>query len=489
MQSDIPDKNSLYLAIDQGGGSSRAIVFDRHANVVAKAQQAVSVKNGLNGRVEQDATELVESIEKVIQQIAQQLGANVSRLAAAGLATQRSNIVCWDKQNGLALSPAISWQDRRAYQWMEQYQARNDIIRKATGLLVSAHYGVSKLKWCLENLPAVEQAGQNGNLAYGPLASYLVYRLIDQPRNLVDPANASRTLLWNINSHDWDAQLLELFDIPGQYLPQCVATHASYGDIKVGTHKVPLTIVTGDQSAALYAYGRPDTAKVYINMGTGVFIQRPTGNRQVDIPRLLCSVVYQEGEHSDYVIECTVNGAANALMEVEDAEGISGEYAEQQFDNWLQQYTDPPLFLNGVAGLGAPFWVPDFPCRFIGDGSAEEKIVAVAESILFLVLVNLDLLEKSYTPSREIVVSGGLAHSDGLCQKLANLIGVPVYRPVECEATARGVGYLTAGFPQTWQEDQPGQWFYVNEEAGLHERYRRWYNAMTQELKQHKAVI
>lgn len=489
MQSTVDNEHSLYLAIDQGGGSSRAIVFDRYANIIAKAQQSVDVTLGPAGEVEQDAAQLLASVDYVIQQAAGQLGSDVKHLAAAGLATQRSNVVCWDMQSGAPLSPAISWQDRRAHQWMARFEAHNKAIRKATGLLVSAHYGVSKLQWCLRNIPAVAQAAQNGTLAYGPLASFLVFRLLDTPRNVVDPANASRTLLWNINSHDWDEDLLQLFGLPGRFLPQSVATRAVYGDISAARHKVPLSIVTGDQSAALYAYGQPDREKVYINMGTGVFIQRPTGERQIDIARLLCSVVYQEGAHSDYVIECTVNGAANALLAVEKDEDISGDYAEQQFDTWLQQVNDPPLYLNGVAGLGAPFWVPDFPCRFLGAGSGAAKIVAVAESILFLVQVNLLVLEKNYTPSRQIVVSGGLARSDGLCQKLANLIGVPVYRPAECEATARGVGYLTAGFPPTWGEDKPGRWFYANEDAGLQQRYRRWHEAMMQELKLHKAVI
>lgn len=489
MSAATANENQLFIALDQGGGSSRALVFDTHARVVAKAQQSVGVNSNANGWVEQDANELVESLVTVLGQVGQQLGTDINRLAAAGLATQRSNVVCWDRRDGSALSPAISWQDRRAHRWIQQFQAHNSEIRQSTGLLVSAHYGVSKLKWCLDNLPAVREARDDGYLAYGPLASYLVFRLASPPTNLVDPANASRTLLWNINQHDWDRQLLTLFDIPGEYLPACVATHADYGVIDIGNQTVPLTIVTGDQSAALYAYGQPDPDKVYINMGTGVFIQRPTGQHQVDIPRLLCSVVYQNEHHSEYVVECTVNGASNALVDVEHDLGIAADIAEQQLGNWFEQYTDPPLFLNGVAGLGAPFWVPDFPCRFVGEGCPEEKIVAVAESILFLVQVNLAFLAQRYTPSKEIVVTGGLANSDILCQKLANLIGIPVYRPVECEATARGVGYLTARFPQTWHEKQSGQWFCVEDDPGLKARYQRWHEAMTEELTKHQAAI
>ncbi len=478
------NKQRWYLAIDQGGGSTRAIVYDHDANIIAQAQQSVSVDHPRLGWVEQDAEELVASARNVLDQICQQLGPDVEYLHSAGMATQRSNIVCWDRRNGHALSPAISWQDRRAYQWLEQYQEQSQMIRDKTGLLITAHYGVSKLKWCLDNLVQVQEAQQQDFLAYGPLASYLVFCLVQPPLNLVDPASASRTLLWNIDSKTWDPDLLALFGIPEQYLPKCVATIASYGEIRMCNHLVPLSVVTGDQSAALYAFGQPDEETVYINMGTGVFIQRPTGNRKVDIPRLLCSVVYQDERQSHYVIECTVNGAANALMEVEDVLGIAESDAEQNFDNWLQHYTNPPLFLNGVAGLGTPYWVPDFPCKFIGEGSAEEKIVAVAESILFLTHVNLQILQQQNAPLKKIVVTGGLSNSDGLCQKLANLVQLPVYRPAQCEATAMGVAYLTAGMPENWGV-QSGSTFTSQEEATLHARFASWQEAMQAELKRH----
>ncbi|WP_455200314.1 FGGY family carbohydrate kinase [Kaarinaea lacus] len=476
------------LAIDQGGGSSRAIVFDCEGNEIVKVQRAVSVEHPRLGWVEQDAEELADSIHYVLNRISEQLQSDVGRIAAAGLATQRSNIVCWDRRDGTALSPAISWQDIRAFQWMEQYQAQNQLIRQKTGLLVSAHYGASKIRWCLDNLAAVQKALGKDYLAYGPLASYLIFRLVQQANNFVDPANASRTLLWNIDSKHWDSELLSMFDIPGKYLPECVATSASYGDLKVGDINIPLTVVTGDQSAALYAYGQPDNDVVYINLGTGAFIQRPTGSEKIDIPNLLCSVVFQSRQQSNYVIECTVNGASNALMEVEDALGIPGEEAEQHFDAWLLEFSEPPLFLNGVAGLGAPYWVPNFPCKFIGDGSPKEKIVAVAESILFLIRVNLQLLQEEYEPLKKIIVTGGLANSDGLCQKLANLVELPVYRPVQGEATALGVAFLAADFPSAWEESQSGHWFNVQVEASLQSRFSRWSNSMQQELKRYKSI-
>ena len=451
--------------------------------MVAKAQQSVGVEHPRMGWVEQDAEELVASVFTVLEKIAVQLDEDVKRIRVAGLATQRSNVVCWDRRNGSALSPAISWQDRRAYQWMEQFQEHGPLIRRKTGLVVSAHYGVSKLKWCLDNLPAVKQAREQNYLAYGPLASFLVFHLLQKPKTLIDPANASRTLLWNIDTKNWDTELLNLFGLPGEFLPECVPSAASYGDIELANVLIPLTLVTGDQPAALYAFGQPDKEIAYINMGTGVFIQRPTGSHKRDIPGLLCSVVYQDTKQTHHVIECTVNGAANALMEVEDVLGISGIEAEQKFDQWLQDIVEPPLFLNGVAGLGTPYWVPNFPCKFIGDGEAEAKIVSVAESILFLVWINLQLLQQQYKQLSKLVVTGGVANSDGLCQKLANLVEIPVYRPLQAEATALGVAFLAADMPVTWKEQQKGSWFTAQSELKLKDRFGRWNDAMQKELK------
>lgn len=467
-----------YLAIDQGGGSSRAVVFDNAANIIVNAKRLVEVEHPRLGWVEQGAEMLVKSVQQVVADVAEKLGPDVARLAAAGLATQRSNVVCWDRDNGVALSPAISWQDRRAYQWMDNFQAQNSLIRAKTGLLVSAHYGVSKIKWCMDNLRSVQQARQHNALVCGPLASFLQYHLVTQPQSLVDPANACRTLLWNIDTKDWDDELLSLFGIDKACLPRCVETQGSYGDISVGGYTVPLTVVTGDQSAALYAYGKPAPETVYINMGTGVFIQRPTQNVKVDIPGLLCSVVYQNRQYSEYVIECTVNGAANALMEVEDALGISGSEAETNLSAWMDQYPNPPLFLNGVAGLAAPYWIADFKSRFVGDGNAREKIIAVAESILFLTKVNIQLLEEQYRPLEKVIVTGGLSNSDTLCQMLANLIKIPVYRPRDGEATARGVACLAAGLPASWAEQKEGEWFHVRQQPPLMARFERWNQEM-----------
>jgi len=468
------------LAIDQGGHSTRGMVFDGNGQIVEQARCNVSVSQPQIGWVEQDSTALAASVDSVIDELQQKLGGASSKIVAAGLATQRSNIVCWNTNTRQALSPAISWQDRRAYKWLEAFKPHNEKIHQATGLLITAHYGASKLRWCMDNLREVRDAMHNNELAWGPLVSYLGYHITLEHNHLVDPANASRTLLWDLKAKDWSDDLLQLFGVPRSPLPRCVPTKYHYGQLNFNRRKIPLQLMTGDQSAAIYAYGKPTPEYIYINLGTGAFIQQSTGDNVVFAPKLLSGIVYYDGKQSNYVLECTVNGAGSALTEIENELGVATDYAEHEFSAWLHEIKNPPLFLNGVAGLGAPYWVPDFESKFVGTGNNKEKIVAVAESIIFLIVVNIEEMSRITTQPSKIIATGGLALSDGLCQRLADLSGLSVNRPQFCEATARGTAYLTLGCPLGWGRHSMDRIFQAKPNKPLRARYSQWRLAMEQ---------
>ena len=474
----------LFLAIDQGGQSSRALVYDEAGVLVAESHASVAVTHPQNDWVEHHPEEVVRSIRQVIEQAVAALGERHAHIIAAGLATQRSSIVCWDRVNGVALSPIISWQDRRAAQWVTQFHKHDVAIHHATGLFVTAHYGVSKLHWCLKHLPAVKAAHRQGRLAWGPMASYLLFHLLEGKPLWIDPANASRTLLWNFHTRDWDGELLDLFGVPGEPLPRCVPTCYDFGHLRVQGRQVPLTVMTGDQSAALYAYGAPQHDTAYINIGTGAFVQRVCGGNLDYAPRLLTGVVLQCGNTLEYVLEGTVNGAGSALVEIERRLGIDVHEAEHNMAQWLDTQAELPLFLNGVSGLGSPYWVPQFGARFIGTGTPAEQLAGVAESIVFLTQVNLEEMETLFAAPQRLVASGGLARLDGICQRLADVSGIPVYRPTECEATARGTAFLLAGRPQHWPESNPGTLFHPQTNDVLRQRYQRWRVSMAQEIAQ-----
>lgn len=470
----------LHLCLDQGGHASRALVFDHRGVLQAGALREVAVREPQPGWVEQDPEELVASLKAVSAEAVVSLGARAGHIVAAGIATQRASMVCWDSHTGAALSPVISWQDRRAHEWLRQFSAQTHEVHRRTGLMLSPHYGASKMRWCLDHLPAVAAARRAGRLAMGPLASFLLFRLLAEKPLLADPANAARTLLWNLRTMDWDPWLLELFGIPVETLPRCVSTRHAFGALRVNEHCLPLSIATGDQSAALFGLGMPSPDTVYVNIGTGAFIQR-VFSQPPDVPGLLSGVVYRDADRTLYVLEGTVNGAGAALKWAEREWGLKS--IETQLPAWLACAGDIPLFLNGVAGLGAPFWAADFPSRLIGDGEPWQRACAVIESVAFLLQVNLEAVQKILPAPKRLFVTGGLARLDGLCQRLSDLSGLPLYRPAEHEATARGTAYLLAGFPADWPEQQPGDSFTPKPNPGLMRRYEAWRAAMQRALE------
>lgn len=465
-------QDTLYLCIDQGGHASRALVFDGRGVVHASSLREVGVHVSQPDRVEQDPEELVASLQDSIAEAVVSLGSRADRIASAGIATQRSSIVCWDRHTGAALSPVISWQDRRAHEWLGRLSVHADEIHQRTGLRLSAHYGASKLRWCLDHLPAVAAARREGRLAMGPLASFLLFRLLEEKPLLADPANAARTLLWNLRTQDWDLWLLQQFGVPQEPLPRCASTRHPFGTLHVKGHHIPLTVATGDQSAALFSLGAPSPDAAYINMGTGAFIQRAFHRVPEDATGLLTGMVYRDADRALFVLEGTVNGAGAALQWAEREWGLENLIA--QLPAWLERESDIPLFLNGVGGLGSPYWAAEFASHLVGNGEPWQKAVAVAESIVFLLQTNLELMQKLPPVPARLVVSGGLARYDGLCQRLSDLSGLALYRPAEHEATARGTAYLLAGFPENWPEEKPGDSFTPKPNQNLARRYKDW---------------
>jgi glycerol kinase len=463
------------LALDQGGSSSRAIAFDAEGNQLASASVPVAERREGDDRVEQDPEELVASLRDAAERCARELGGARS-IAAAGLATQRSSIVAWDRDTGEALSPVLSWQDRRAAGWLRAFEPHAEAIHRETGLFLSPHYGASKLRWCLDHLEPVRRARDRGRLAMGPLASFLAFRLLEGRPFVADPANASRTLLWSIRTRDFAPELLELFGIPRDVLPRCVPSRGDLGVLDVGGAKIPFRVLTGDQSAAVFASGAPRADTAYVNVGTGAFVQRPCDRLPEDLPRLLASLVHDDGTQATFVVEGTINGAGSAVRAVATELGLGD--VDGQLEAFLARSTDPPLFLNGVSGLAAPFWKPDFASRFVGRGDPPEEIAAVLESVLFLVRAILEEMSGPLPPPSRIRISGGLARIDGLCLRLPSLVRVPVERPPESEATARGLAWLVGGTKEAWPERGRTSRFPVVEDPSLEARYHRWRGEM-----------
>ena len=291
--------NAGVLALDQGSHASRACIFDARGTLLASASVPVATRHGAPLHVEQDANELVESVRAAATQALAEARRRSSglELLAAGLAVQRSTVVCCRRSDAAALTPALSWQDRRNVDWVQGLAARASRVRAITGLPLSPHYGASKIRWCLDHVPAVARAAADGELLAAPLASYLALRLGCAPPGAgdrmasgaarVDAANAARTQLFDPERLDWSDELLADFGIERRWLPRYAPTQGDWGVLRLADADVPLRAVTGDQSAVPYAAGPADVDTVYVNLGTGAFIQRPLASRPRDPEPLL----------------------------------------------------------------------------------------------------------------------------------------------------------------------------------------------------------
>jgi glycerol kinase len=475
--------DALVLALDQGSHASRAVLYDAAGSAVAEAREAVGTRREGEDVVEQDPCELLGTLRTAAGDACDSVALRGRAVLAAGLATQRSTALCWERGSGRALTEALSWQDRRNAAWLERLRPHAALVRGITGLPLSPHYGASKLRWCLDHVPAVRRAATAGELVAGPLSSFLVASLVDRRPCVVDPANASRTLLYDPAALDWSDALLDLFGLERRALPSCVPTRHDFGQLPLREHRVPLTVCTGDQSAAAFAFGRPDPATALVNLGTGAFVQRvaPDGAPLPD--GLLRSVLYADAGGTLQAHEGTVNGAGSALDWLRERVAVDVDRALAALPAEGGP-VEPPLFMNGVGGLGAPYWRSDFPTAFVGDGDDLAQLAAVLESVAFLLAVNLAALGRS-APLERIRLGGGLARSDYLCRALAEASGLVVERHVLTEATARGVAFLAAGCPDGWRVPAVERVFTPSGDGALTMRQARW----TAEMARRGAVV
>ncbi len=453
------------LAIDQGTHASRALLLDQDGQVVARSLHPVTLVRARPGQAEQDAEQLVASVQTAIQDVLHTLtSAQRDAVRACGITTQRSTVTAW-RPDGTPLCAALSWQDTRGARQIEKLHGNATAIREISGLPLSAHYGASKLHW-LHRL-----AGNPAEMQFGPLAGFLLQRLTQERNCAVDHSNAQRMQLFDIHALDWSRQLADWFDVPLDRLPPCHPVLHRYGTLS--DYSIPVTALCGDQNAAWFGSGRADNSTALVNLGSGAFILAAQSSDPAPA-NLLSSIACSDQERCEYLLEGTVNGAGSALQ------WLQAQWPEEAIQTrlpyWLEQITDPPLFMNTVGGLGSPWWRQGPAPEFIPGHDrikVAEAAVAVAESILFLVQYNLAIIQRQQTVTR-LRVSGGLSRPGTLCQKLANLSKLPVQRADDPEASARGVAWLAAGRPEHWQGTNEIQHFEPRPDTALENRYTRF---------------
>lgn len=490
----------LILAIDQGGQSSRVGVYSLQGELLhcfsAPCATTYKLLGGVE-HIEQNPLDILNGIKDCLSKVQMALGKHVNGIIAAGFAGQGSSLLCWDTNTGEALSPVLSWQDIRGKDYLNSISLSHEQAQSLTGLRVSPHYGASKIRWCLDNNSRVQAALDSGSLAIGPIVSYIFWQLCGELA--VDPGHAQRTLLWNVQTKDWDKNLLNLFEIPRGILPNCKFHNSYFGSLPLGDFKIPFNASARDQGASLFARGLPDKSACYVNIGTGAFIQRvsntltapqgllvsplwvpknsvPEKSIGVSSPVCYADEFDSPSPNALYAWEATVNGAASAIGFIENITGlvVSPELMNRALERVPNGHC---YFLNAVGGLSAPYWRTDVESRFSETLSAEEKVLAWLESVIFQIVVNIKLMDE-LGPLQKIYVSGGISRADGICQRLADLTGVAVIRSENTDATLQGIAYMAAGLPQQWSLTSHENAFLPQVNPRLLNRYGVWHNAL-----------
>ena len=461
------------LVIDQGTHASRAILYSSSGELIDQTEEPVHLNQIDHEHIEQDSQQILQSIDHCITAL---LARNTTTIHQAALTTQRSTVLAWQKHDGQPLSPALSWQDRRSARDLEQFLPTEDLIKQITGLPLSPHYGVGKLRWLLQQNHIQQQTSESDNLCIGPLVSYLLQHLLPGSPHLVDHSNAHRTLLFDIEKLDWSKRLLKLFEIPAHHLPQPKPMQGDWGRLQGSS--IPLKVVSGDQNAALHAQGPTPDGVATVNIGTGAFILMPQHSFHRHTTALLQGISKSNTESCQYLLEGTVNGAGSALSWAQEKWPIEDLF--KRLDGWMDETHTPPLFINTVGGVGSPWWRTGPEPYFSGPKqiSVESRYVAIIESIVFLLQHNIEQL-KQLQELKTIRISGGLSQLNGVCQKLANLSGVEIIRFCEKEATARGAAWLASDCPENWRAAPPERHFYPTAKLDLKKRYQ----SFTQEIQ------
>jgi glycerol kinase len=451
---------NVILALDQGTTSSRAMVFDHHACILTSAQHEFTQHFPQPGWVQHDADEIWATQIAVAQQALSKLPD--ATIAAIGITNQRETTVLWDRATHSPVAAAIVWQDRRTANFCEELKAagHEQMIREKTGLVIDAYFSGTKLKWLLDNVPGARERAVRGELAFGTIDSWLIFKLTGGKVHATDVSNASRTLLFDIHALDWDDELLAMMDIPRNVLPQIVSSSAVLGHTACeGLPKgIPIAGVAGDQQAALFGQACHQPGMAKNTYGTGCFMLMNTGEIPVQSRnRLLTTVAWRIGDTTHYALEGSVFMAGAAVQWLRDGLGILEKSGDVEALALSVADSDGVYVVPAFVGLGAPYWDANARAAILGltRGSTRAHIArATIEAIAFQSAeLGHAMRNDAAIDLTELRVDGGAAVNNLLMQFQADLLGIPVVRPAVTETTALGAAFL-AGLAVGYWRDQ-----------------------------------
>ncbi len=443
------------LALDQGTSSSRSIVFDAHGAIVAMAQQEITQIYPHPGWVEHDPLEIWRTQLATAREVLLKAGITARQVRAVGITNQRETTVVWNRATGAHIHNAIVWQDRRAEPSCVALRERGlaPTIRQKTGLLVDAYFSGTKLQWILDNVPGARAHAANGELAFGTVDSWLMWQLTGGAVHATDVSNAARTMLFNVHSNTWDAELMQALDIPPAMMPRVLPSAALFGEVLPGLlgHALPIGGVAGDQQSALFGQACFSAGMAKNTYGTGCFMLMHTGqNFQTSTNGLITTSAAQASATPEFALEGSVFVGGAVVQWLRDGLGAIRSSAEVQALAETVPDSGGVMLVPAFTGLGAPYWNPEARGTITGltRGSTTAHIARAAlESIAFqsaalLQAMARDAQQAGAAAVTELRVDGGACINDLLMQFQADLLGIAVVRPVVTETTALGAAYL-----------------------------------------------
>lgn len=463
---------SYILALDQGTTSSRAIIFDKDSRIISVSQKEYTQIFPRSGWVEHNPLEIWETQSQTAIEALQKADLTANEIAAIGITNQRETTVIWNRKTGKPIYNAIVWQDRRTSAFCDEIRDKyGELIRQKTGLETDAYFSASKLNWLLENVDGAREQSENGELLFGTIDTWLIWKLSFGKAYITDVSNASRTMLFNINSLDWDEELLEIFKIPHSILPKVVSSSEIYGEVEVPNQLKGIKIAgnAGDQQSALFGQLCFEKGLSKNTYGTGCFMLQNIGTEAIESKnRLLTTIAWQIDGKTEYALEGSVFIGGAVIQWLRDSlEIIENSSAVEALANSVED-NGGVYFVPAFAGLGAPHWDQHARGLIIGltRGTGNAHIARAAiESICYQ---TADLLEAMQSDAKielkELRVDGGATRNDSLLQFQADVLQIPVIRSKITETTALGAAYLAglavgfwksqADLQHHWQEDK-----------------------------------
>ena len=462
------------LSIDAGTTSSRAVIFDKKANVINIAQYEFNQLFPKEGWVEHDAIEIWNTQLKAITDVVNESKINPDEIDSIGITNQRETTVIWDKQTGKPVYNAIVWQDRRTAKFCDELKENNktELIQNKTGLVIDAYFSGTKIKWILDNNLDLRSRALNNELLFGTIDTWLIWNLTKGKSHITDPSNASRTLLYNIKDDNWDQELLDLFKIPRNILPSVVdsSSVSAYIDESILGSKIPISGIAGDQQAALFGQLCIEEGDIKNTYGTGCFCMMNTGSNLVKSQnKMLSTIAWRINGKLTYALEGSVFVAGALIQWLRDKLGIiKSSHEVEELANTVPD-NGGLTFIPALSGLAAPYWDPYVQGTIFGITRGTENGHIARAALESIALRTRDIIVEMEKDARikftDLKVDGGASNNNLLMQIQANLLNTNVIRPKTTETTALGVAFLAGLASGFWKDIESLKALWVREKS------------------------